>query len=576
MFKKNIYKFVFVYIFTALSLFADNTFYTESLRITGFDPVDALDVPTSKAVARVYEGLLQFSYLERPYKLIPNLAEDMPEISENGLVYTFKLRDNIYFQDDKCFPDGKGRKVTARDFVYSIKRLADFKNGSSGWMFIKGKVVGLDEFYDKSTSEQTTNYQIDVIGLKATDNILQISLTEPYPQFIWFLAMTYACVVPEEAVIAYKDKFKEHPVGTGPYVLTKWRRNFMSEFVRNPKWKETGRVEKFQNIPDMMKNEILVPEENLPYIDEIISYVIDDISTKWLMFLRGDISVLGDVPRDYWDAVMTPDGSLKPIIKERNIELVAMPSLDIFYIGFNMDDPVLKNVDLRRAICCAFNFDAWNKFHNNKLAMAKSPIPPGVAGSLEVIPPYAFNLEKAKKLMVVAGYPEGIDPKTKQRLRLSLDLGRTDQNHRESTDLFVSFMEEIGIVVETKYNNWPSFLNKVSKRESQMFRIGWIADYPDAQNFLQLFISQNVSPGPNRANFYDKKFDAMYEEIVTMQDTPERTRLYKEMAEYIMQQVPWINLYHRKNFTLYHSKLKNYVPSDFPYGMEKYYYIKQD
>jgi ABC-type transport system substrate-binding protein len=176
--------------------------------------------------------------------------------------------------------------------------------------------------------------------------------------------------------------------------------------------------------------------------------------------------------------------------------------------------------------------------------------------------------------MVEAGYPEGIDPKTRQRLRLSLDLGRTDQNHRESTDLFVSFMEEIGIVVETKYNNWPSFLTKVSKRESQMFRIGWIADYPDAQNFLQLFISQNVSPGPNRANFSDEKFDTMYEEIVTMQDTPERTRLYKEMAEYVMEQVPWINLYHRKNFTLYHSKLKNYVPSDFPYGMEKYYYIK--
>jgi ABC-type transport system substrate-binding protein len=275
----------------------------------------------------------------------------MPDISEDGLVYTFKIRHNIYFQDDKCFSGGKGRNVTAHDFIYSIKRLADFKNGSSGWMFIKGKVEGLDDFYDKSTSEQATDYQIDVAGLKATDNILQISLTEPYPQFIWFLAMTYACVVPEEAVVSYKDKFKEHPVGTGPYVLTKWRRNFMSEFVRNPKWEETGRVEKFQNIPDMMKKKILVPEENLPYIDKIISYVIDDISTKWLMFLRGDISVLGDVPRDYWDAVMTPGGGLKPIIKERNIELVAMPSLDIYYIGLNMDDPVLKNVDLRRAIC---------------------------------------------------------------------------------------------------------------------------------------------------------------------------------------------------------------------------------
>jgi ABC-type transport system substrate-binding protein len=575
--KKRIKTIIYLYFVAILSLLADNTFYTESLRITGFDPVDAVDVATSKAVSRIYEGLLQFSYLDRPYKLIPNLASQMPIITEDGLVYTFKIRDNIYFQDDRCFPDSKGRRVTASDFVFSIKRLADFKNGSSGWMFIKGKIHGLDEFYDKSTSETPTDYQRDVIGLKVLDDYtLQISITEPYPQFLWFLAMSYVGVVPQEAVVFYKDKFNEHPVGTGPYVLKEWRRNFMSEFVRNPKWKETGRVESFTVIPTYQKDCIEQTTGSLPYIDRIVSYVIDDISTKWLMFLNGNISILGDVPRDYWDAVMTKDGQLQPIIKEKKIELVAMPSLDVFYIGFNMDDPILKNVNLRRAICCAFNFDAWNKFHNNKLALAKSPIPPGVAGSLEVIPPYAFNLEKAKQLMIEAGYPDGIDPVTKQRLRLSLDLGRTDQNHRESTDLFVSFMEKIGVVVETKYNNWPSFLTKVANRESQMFRIGWIADYPDAQNFLQLFISQNVSPGPNRANFCDDKFDAMYNEIITMQDTLKRTKLYEEMAEYIMQQVPWINLYHRKNFTLYHSKLKNYVPSDFPYGMEKYYYIKQD
>ena len=561
---------------TTLRIFSGTTFYTESLRITGFDPVDTLDVATSKAVSRIYEGLLQFSYLERPYKLVPSLAVDLPVVSDNGLTYTFKLRDNIYFQDDICFDSGKGRKVTAKDFVYSIKRLADFQNGSSGWMFIKGKISGLDEFYDKSTFEGETDYSIDVLGLKALDDFtLQITLKKEYPQFLWFLAMPYVGVVPEEAVTFYKAKFKEHPVGTGPYVLKKWRRNFMTEFVINSKWRETGRVENFPEIPKGMENVITHSDGNLPYVDRVVSYVIDDVSTKWLMFLSGDVTILGDVPRDYWDAVMTKTGQLQPIIKEKNIKLVAMPSLDVFYIGFNMDDPILKNINLRRAICCAFNFDAWNKFHNSKFELAKSPIPPGIAGSLLEIPPYAFNLKLAKEFMVKAGYPDGVDPMTKQRLRISLDLGKTDQNHRESTDLFVSFLEEIGIVVETKYNNWPTFLTKVSNRDAQLFRIGWIADYPDAENFLQLFVSQNVSPGPNRANFVDTKFDDMYSQIVSMQDTPERTKLYKDMARYIMEQVPWINLHHRKNFTLYHNKLKNYVPSDFPYGMEKYYYIEE-
>ena len=177
---------------------------------------------------------------------MPLLAEEMPTVSDDGLEYIFKIRKGIYFQDDPCFVNGKGRELTAHDFVYSIKRVADVKNSSSGYWAFDGRIEGLDEFRDISSKSNKTNYSYPVSGLKALDNhTLLIKLTSPYPQLLYILTLHYSYAVPYEAVNYYAESFVNNPVGSGPYILDKWKRNSRIEFVRNPKWKQTLRNDKY-------------------------------------------------------------------------------------------------------------------------------------------------------------------------------------------------------------------------------------------------------------------------------------------------------------------------------------------
>ncbi len=343
--------------------------YSQTSRIRGLDPASAGEVSSSMAIARIYEGLLEYDYLTRPYKVKPLLAESMPEVSADGLVYTFKIRKGIYFQDDRCFPDGKGRELVAADFVYSIKRVADVKNVSSGFWAFNKRIKGINAFQEASKSDEPTDYSIVVEGLQALDDrTLQIKLTDPYPQLLYILAMHYSFAVPHEAVEFYGRDFVNHPVGTGPYRLVEWKRNSRIEFARNPKWAETGRVETYptEGTPDQEAAGLLRDAgKTLPFIDRVVQYVIDDATTPWMMFLSGQLS-LSAISRDNWDAVITGDKKLNDSLEKRGVDLISSPTLDIYYIGFNWDDPVVgssadpeqdrRNRKLRQALSCAYDF----------------------------------------------------------------------------------------------------------------------------------------------------------------------------------------------------------------------------
>ncbi|HSR87549.1 MAG TPA: ABC transporter substrate-binding protein, partial [Pontiella sp.] len=198
------------------------------------------------------------------------------------------------------------------------------------------------------------------------------------------------------------------------------------------------------------------------------------------------------------------------------------------------------------------------------------PVPEPLAGCLKEPSPYAFNLEKARALLVEAGYPDGIDSATGRRLELTMELGSASANARQMMELMADMYQKIGIVLKASYNTWPAFIEKMNRRQAQMFQLGWVADYPDAENFLQLFYSKNESPGPNHANYRNADIDRMYEQIRTMLDSPERTAIYEEMAGMIVEDCPWIFLYQPMDFGLIHSWVENYVSHAFPYGMGKY------
>ncbi|MBT8045767.1 MAG: hypothetical protein KJN67_01250, partial [Pontiella sp.] len=530
-----------------------------------------------------YEGLLQYDYLARPYKVVPLLAESMPEISDDGLVYTFKIRKGIYFHDNPCFPEGKGRELVADDFVYSIKRVADVKNSSSGFWAFNKRIKGIDVFHETSKDSAKTDYDLPVEGLKAVDRYtLQITLTEPYPQLLYILAMHYSFAVPREAVEYYGKAFVNNPVGTGPYELVEWRRNSRIEFIRSPKWAETGRMETYPSAgtPEEEAAGLLADAgKPIPFIDRVVQYVIDDSTTSWMMFLSGQLGSSG-ISRDNWDAVITGDKELSDSLESRGIKLVSSPTLDVYYLGFNWEDPVvghsrdpeqaMRNRKLRQALSCAFNFDQMNQFMNNRLYPLDGPIPQPLDGSLKEASPYAFSLEKARQLLVEAGYPDGIDSATGRRLELTMELGSATANTRQMMELMADMYQKIGIVLKASYNTWPSFIEKMNRRQAQLFQLGWVADYPDAENFLQLFYSKNESPGPNHANYRNAEIDSMYEQIRTMLPSPERTAIYEQMAGIIIEDCPWIFLYQPMDFGLTHRWVENYNTHAFPYGMGKY------
>lgn len=537
-------------------------------RVRGLDPARAGDAASAQAYGKVYEGLYQYAHGVRPARLEPLLAAAMPEFSADGLTCTIRIRPGIFFSDDPCFTatGGRGRELEARDFVYSILRVADPATGSDGYWLFRGRITGLDEFRAAALKTGRADYDAPVAGLAAPDrHTLRIRLTRPWPQLVYALAMHYAFAVPREAVERYGGDVVNHPVGTGPFLLKSWRRNYRMEWVRNPRWGPGGREERGGPGGHAW----------LPGPDRIVQHVIGDAGTQWQMFLRGQLD-LCPLSRENWEVVAAPDGTLRPEWRTRGYRLAAAPVAETYYIGFNMDDPVVgANRPLRQAMARAFDPDEWRRFYRGRVAPPQGPIPPGVEGFAPVPPAYGFNLDEARRLIGVAGYPGGVDPKTGRRLQLGLEIGDAENPEiRQSTELFCRMMERIGVVVTPSYNNRPAFFEKVSRRRAQMFRLSWVGDYPDAENFLQLFYSANASPGSNRSNFSDGNYDQMFEEMREMPPSTDRNELISRMVFKIAEESPWIFLHHGMETTMLSGKIGNYDAADYSSCKEKHWNAK--
>lgn len=555
---------------------AETVLRAETRRIAGLDPALVSDLPSIQAISRIYEGLYQYAYLERPYRVEPCLAASMPEISDGGRVWTIHLRPGICFQDDPCFTatSGKGRELVAADFVYSIKRVADLGTSSPGYWVFRDRIEGLDEFRARSGGG-AEGADRAVRGLEAPDRYtLRFRLTKPVPALLWVLTMNYAYAVPREAVAYYKDRFVSHPVGTGPYVLKDYVPNYRLEFVRNPKWRESGRVEAYPasgEAEDRRAGRLDDAGRALPFIDRIVQPVVTDASTQWMLFLSGALD-LTSLTRDNWDAVVTPDRQLSPRLASQGLVMDATPSIDTAYIGFNMEDPVVgTNTCLRQALMSAFDRERWVTFQNGRVVPALGPVPPSLRGPGPQASHFPFDLERARALMVEAGYPGGVDPRTGRRLELTLELGAGDSETREMADVLASFMERIGVVLKAEFNNWPAFLKKIDQKRAQLFYLTWMADYPDPENFLQLFYGPNRTPGANRCNYANTAFDRLYEQAATLPEGEEKRRLYGQMEEQVKEDCPWLFLHHSMTVTLRQPWLRNYKPHDFPFGLAKYY-----
>ena len=509
--------------------------FTRTLeRVASMDPAMARSVYDSHAVQLVYEPPLEVDYEARPYKLIPCFCE-LPEVSEDGLTYVFRVKSKsevgVGQRNSNLHCTTTTTNYDSSNVVRSLERLRDPSVVSpNGWIMK------------------------DVDTVKALDaRTVEIKLKRKCHFFPWLMAMSACGVVGPNGE------------GTGPYVLSHWRKNHEMVFRRKSE-SEVGVVQRNSNL------HCTTTTPNYDSFDTIRYLVVDDASTQWLMFLKGELDFLESISRDNFDSIVNADGSIDPALEKAGVTLHSIPTMEVLHLGINMKDPVLgSNRKLRQALNAAFDYPAWEKFYNGRIIPCPTPVPPGVDGRLERPFPYAFDLAKAKRLLAEAGYPGGIDPKTGRRLVLTLSIGRASQESREAGELTAAFYEKIGVKLEQSFMTWDAFLKAVNEGRVQMFRMGWVGDYPDAQNFLQLFYSKNVSPGPNHAFYANPEFDREYDAALDAKTSEERNRHWARCQEIVQEDCPWVFTHVNKAYSLVRPTVRNYKPTDFPYGVEKHY-----
>ncbi len=549
----------------------EHIFAVMPTKIQGFDPGYTSGIYSTQAASEIFECLYQYHYLKRPYEVVVQLAEGMPQFSEDRLTCIVKIKKGVNFADDKCFPNGKGRELKAGDFVFAWKRIANIKYLSPNWWMFEDKIVGLDEFrkYTKSCKSQfDVDYSRIVEGLQTPDDYtIVIKLKKPWPQIMYILAFPPTAPIAKEAVDYYGKDIINHPVGTGPFKLNVWSRGSYIELVKNPSFREEFYPSEGEEA-DLENGLLADTGKRLPLADKMTWLVIEEEQPMWLQFLRGKLDASA-IPKDNFGYAISPSRELTAEMKERNIQLVKIYDPDTFFLGFNMEDPVLgRNKPLREAISYAYDRAGETRlFWNDVWEVAYGFIPPMFESYNPEIKKIGqkYDGEKAKQLLKEA---EKIYGGKLPALRLSI--GSTDTQRRQLGQYCKRCLEEVGLDIELEFMDWPIFMQKLNTRSCQMFSVGWMADYPDAETFLQIFYSKNAAPGPNHYNYSSKRFDEIYEKVIVMPKSPERTELYREAERVVLEDCPTVCTLHRVRYILYHNWLGNYKPHVFPFGMWKY------
>lgn len=591
------------------------------------DPAVGYSTADHEITGEVFETLLGYEYLKRPYELAPSLAEEVPEAEplEGGRVrYRLRLREDLRYQKDPVFSlrrDGSARyaedgarRILASDFVFSIQRIFDAEVGSPVPEPFS-HIDGLAEFGRRLSAARkadSTYAQLPiseqyrrvgpVVGLSApTDRELEIVLSQPYPQLLYWLAMPFSSPLAFEAVEYYDGKegrppLSEHPVGSGPFMLTLYAKRARMVLDRNPDWYGARRPEKDAPLaqfpqaleaPNLSESEIgrlgKLGGRILPLVDRIDYRREEESIPAFNKFLQGYYDLSGII-RESFDRVIDR-GGLSEDMTSRGMRLDKSVEPAVYYLGFNLDDEVVGSPGgerarlLRQAMSLATDVGEYLRiFLNGRGIPAESPLPPGLFGYDETYrnPFRKVNLDKARVLLEQAGYPGGIDPATKRPLRLTFDVPDTSPEARVRFVFWTNQWRKLGIDVVLSATNYNKFQEKVRDGAYQVFPWGWVADYPDPENFLFLLtgpMARSVSGGPNSANFKNAEYDALFERMKTMENGPERLELIRQMRTISERERPWIELFHPEKYALLHGWLEGLKPMGLSVPTKKYYAV---
>jgi len=521
---------------------------------TAFDPAKVSDYYSGTVIEAIFDPLLTYDYLARPAKLVPNVAESLPAVSNGGKTYSLQIRKGIYFTPDSSFK-GKRRELTAADYAYTIKRFLDPKLRSPYAFLFEGKILGLDELASQAKESGRFDYDAKLAGLETPDRYtLRIRLNQTDLNFPYVLALPLVGAVAREAIEAYGDDSGSRPVGTGPYLLKSYTRSSKIVLEANPDYRgkvwdsSPGENARDMEIAARMKG------KKLPLIGRVEISIMEETQSRWLAFQRGATDIeyqLSEVAPTF----MTGDGKLKPEFVERGIKLDRSVDPEIIYLYFNMQERIgdrsnpvggfgKERIALRRAIAMAYKVDDQIRIIRKGQAIrAQYPIPPGVAGH---DPRYRsgipYDPRAANALLDKFGYRKGAEGYRAQPdgRPLAIRYSSTpSERDRQFDELMKRSLDSIGIRMEIHKDRFPELIKLENQCRLMMRTSAWIADYPDGDNFMQLLYGPNAGQS-NNACYRSPEYDERYEKSRLLPDGPERNRLYREMTRLMEVHTVWI------------------------------------
>jgi len=478
--------------------------YNESSWITSLDPAFAKNQSNIWVVNQLYNRLIE---TDSDMKLMPSLAKNW-SISEDRLTITFNLRSDVFFHDHPAFAGGKGRKMTAKDVVYSLKRLMDPDVASPGaWIF---------------------NGRVDVEkGFEAiNDSVFRLHLKKPFIQMLGVLSNPYCSIVPEEAVEYKETSFRKYPCGSGPFRFFLW---------------EDGQVLILKKHTNYFERD--EQGNRLPYLQGIKVSFLTSKASEFLSFQQYQLDFMNDIDPSFKDEVLTKSGSLRLAWKNK-IQLLKHPYLNIEYLGILVDSTVqkgntpLKHKLIRQAVNYAIDRRKLMLYLRNSIGLPAEYgfIPPGLPGFDSVqLKGYQYNPQLAKLKLDSAGYFQN---SSKEKIKLY-----TIPVYADLANTIIQNLNAVGIKAEVEVIQKSVLLTKTANRQASFFRASWIADYPDAENFLGLFYSKYPAP-PNYTRYNNRQLDELYEKCLTETDDSLRIRLYKRMDAIIIEDAPVVPLWY--------------------------------
>jgi ABC-type transport system substrate-binding protein len=529
---------------------------------TGFDPQAISDLYSEFVNRHVFDALYYYDYVARPYKLVPNTAAALPEISADGLTWTIRIRKGIHFAPDPVFNNVK-RELTADDYVYAWKRLLDPKVRSPYLFFVEDKFVGAGAAVEQAKKTGKFDYEAKLEGLHALDRYtIRIKLTSPDYVLLHNMTQTPMAAVAREAIEKYgapeNSWTMSNPVGTGPYLLKEWKRANKIVLEANPNFRD----EKFPDSADPADKALMtqMKGKKLPAIGRVEISIIEEDQSRYLAFESGQTDY-EKLPYAMTDRAIADD-KLKPEYAKRGINWYRVPEPGLIFAYFNMDDPVVggyekEKIALRRAMAMGFNTEELVRVNfKGQGLIAYQPVPPNLSGhDPNVKPQTKYDPAAAKALLDRFGYKDcdgdgfrelpGCKP-------LSVEQGSaTTARDREISELWKKNMDAIGIRMTFITAPWPELLKQAKQGKLQMWRLGWFSQISDGESFLGLVYGKRIGQN-NYSRFNLPEYNKLFEEAKKLPDGPQRTALYRKMSDLIIAYAPWHMQMNRINNTLTH------------------------